>query len=161
MTHFSQTREYLEQVKDAAKNVEMLMERIDAYEEAELDTTELINELHAAKQEHRQKVIEVSDMIARIPRSRYRWVLMKKYINLMNHREIADRNKTCVQIVSRDHGLALPEMQDVLVEAGIIAPEDAEDIRQILEEEGRLDNPTMQKYLKYREEKMLRAVQAS
>ena len=52
-----------------------------------------------------------------------------------------------------DHGLALPEMQDVLVDAGIIAPEDAEDISALLPEEGTLDTGTMEGYLKYREEK--------
>jgi hypothetical protein len=56
------------------------------------------------------------------------------------------------QVVS-DHGLALPEMQDVLVDAGIVAPEDAEDIRKLLDSEGSLDIGTMTDYLKYREEK--------
>lgn len=151
--HFRKTREYLEQVKDAAQKVEMLKKRIDLYEKAGMGVGTLPDELEGAKQDKTMKEVELSDMIARIPRVEYQWLLTKRYVDLLNWNDIACENNTGYRKVVSIHGLALPEMQDVLVEAGVIAPEEADDISVLLPEEGTLDIGTMEDYLKYREEK--------
>ncbi len=161
MQHFLKTRQYLEQVRDASQKVEMLKERIALCVEAGEDAAPLRLELDTAEQNYLRKKIEVSSMIERIPRTHLQWILNKYYVNLLTWYEIGRLNKTGMRRVTQDHGLALPEMQDVLVEAGIIAPEDAEDIGEILEKEGCLDVGTMQDYLKYREEKMQGAIHSS
>ena len=48
IVHFRKTREYLEQVKDAARKVEMLKKRISLYEKAGMDVGTLPDELEEA-----------------------------------------------------------------------------------------------------------------
>ena len=151
--HFRKTRDYLGQVKEASQKVEMLKSRITLYEESGMNPGALAAELETAMQTLLSKKVEISDMIARIPAVEYQWILIKRYVELMSWDDIAvDGNTNRRQVVSI-HGLALPEMQDVLVDAGIVAPEDAEDITGLLPDEGTLDTGTMADYLKYREEK--------
>ena len=104
-------------------------------------------------QDHKQKMASLADMIAKVPKVKYQWILIKRYVELLDWDEIAYQGNMRYRKVVSAHGLALPEMQDVLVEAGIIAPEDTEDISALLPEEGTLDTGTMEDYLKYREEK--------
>ena len=156
--HFIKTRNYLGQVKDAAQKVEMLEKRIALYEDIGMDAGELPSELESAMKDLAIRKVTVSDMIARIPRVEYQWLLTKRYVELLDWYEIARENNTSRRRVGSIHGLALPEMQDVLVDAGVIAPEDAEDISVLLPEEGDLDVGTMEDYLKYREEKKHREV---
>ena len=151
--HYLKTREYLSQVKEAVQKVEMLKKRIEFREQAGMDIGGLAAELESAMRAHSEKTVELADMISRIPRVSYQWLLTKRYVELLGWDEIAeDGNISCRSVIS-DHGLALPEMQDVLVDAGIISPEDAEDIKALLEDEGTEDTGTIQDYLKYREEK--------
>jgi len=151
--HFIKTREYLNQVKEAAQKVEMLKKRIEFHENAGNDLSTLPEELEAAMQDHKQKMASLADMIARVPKVKYQWILIKRYVELLDWDEIAYQGNMRYRKVVSAHGLALPEMQDVLVDAGIVAPEDAEDISVLLPEEGTLDTGTMEDYLKYREEK--------
>ena len=151
--HFLKTREYLNQVKEAAQKVEMLKKRIEFREQAGIDISGLPEELKSATQAYSEKMVELSDMIARVPKVGYQWILIKRYVELLGWDEIAREGNISYRTVISDHGLALPEMQDVLVEAGIISSEDAEDIKTLLEEEGTLDTGTMEDYLNYREEK--------
>ena len=151
--HFIKTREYLNQVKEAAQKVEMLKKRIEFREDAGSDLATLPAELEAAMLDHKQKMVGLADMISRVSKVKYQWLLMKRYVELLDWGEIARQGNTNHRKVVSDHGLALPEMQDVLVDAGIVAPEDAEDIPVLLPEEGTLDTGTMEDYLKYREEK--------
>lgn len=151
--HFIKTREYLNQVKEAAQKVEMLKKRIEFHENAGNDLSTLPEELEVAMQDHKQKMASLADMIAKVPKVKYQWILIKRYVELLDWDEIAYQGNMRYRKVVSAHGLALPEMQDVLVEAGIIAPEDTEDISALLPEEGTLDTGTMEDYLKYREEK--------
>ena len=151
--HFVKTRKYLGQVKEAAQKVEVLKKRIEYCENAGMDTGTLPADLEAAMQDFHRRQAEVSGMIARIPNVGYQWILTKRYVELLDWQEIVHESSTKYRQVVSDHGLALPEMQDVLVDAGIVAPEDAEDIRKLLDSEGSLDIGTMTDYLKYREEK--------
>ena len=151
--HFIKTREYLNQVKEAAQKVEMLKKRIEFHENAGNGLSTLPEELEVAMQDHKQKMASLADMIAKVPKVKYQWILIKRYVELLDWDEIAYQGNMRYRKVVSAHGLALPEMQDVLVEAGIIAPEDTEDISALLPEEGTLDTGTMEDYLKYREEK--------
>ena len=151
--HYLKTREYLNQVKETVQKVEMLKKRIEFREQAGMDIGGLAAELESAMQAHSEKTVELADMISRIPRVSYQWLLTKRYVELLGWDEIAEDGNISYRTVISDHGLALPEMQDVLVDAGIISPEDAEDIKALLEEEGTEDTGTIQDYLKYREEK--------
>ena len=151
--HFIKTREYLNQVKESAQKVEMLKKRIEFHENAGNDLGSLPAELETAMLEHHQKVASLADMISHISKVKYQWILMKRYIELLDWDEIAYQGNLNRRDVVSAHGFALPEMQDVLVAAGIVAPEDTEDISVLLPEEGTLDVGTMQDYLKYREEK--------
>ena len=151
--HFIKTREYLNQVKEAAQKVEMLKKRIEFHENAGNGLSTLPEELEVAMQDHKQKMASLADMIAKVPKVKYQWILIKRYVELLDWDEIAYQGNMRYRKVVSVHGLALPEMQDVLVEAGIIAPEDTEDISALLPEEGTLDTGTMEDYLKYREEK--------
>ena len=151
--HYSKTREYLNQVKETVQKVEMLKKRIEFREQAGMDIGGLAAELESAMQAHSEKTVELADMISRIPRVSYQWLLTKRYVELLGWDEIAEDGNISYRTVISDHGLALPEMQDVLVDAGIISSEDAEDIKALLEEEGTEDTGTIQDYLKYREEK--------
>lgn len=151
--HYLKTREYLNLVKEAAQKVEMLKKRIEFREQAGMDISGLQAELDVAAQACSEKMVELSDMIARVPKVGYQWLLTKRYVDLLSWEEIAEEGNVSYRTVISDHGLALPEMQDVLVDAGIIAHEDAEDISALLSEEGTLDTGTMEEYLKYREEK--------
>ena len=67
-------------------------------------------------------------MIARVQSVGYQWLLTKRYVELLSWDEIAHIGNVSHRTVICDHGLALPEMQDALVDAGVIAPEDADDI---------------------------------
>ncbi len=151
--HYLKTREYLNQVKETVQKVEMLKKRIEFREQAGMDIGGLAAELESAMQAHSEKTVELADMISRIPRVSYQWLLTKRYVELLGWDEIAEDGNISYRTVISDHGLALPEMQDVLVDAGIISSEDAEDIKALLEEEGTEDTGTIQDYLKYREEK--------
>ena len=151
--HFLKTREYLEQVKEAAQKVEMLKKRIEFAEEAGVDTASLVEELDAARKEQAQKMVEVSGMIAKVPKVSYQWLLTKRYVELLGWDDIAYMNNTSHRNVISEHGLALPEMQDVLMEAGIVAEEDADDVEVIMYEAGADNIGTMKDYLNYREEK--------
>ena len=151
--HYLKTREYLNQVKETVQKVEMLKKRIEFREQAGMDIGGLAAELESAMQAHSEKTVELADMISRIPRVSYQWLLTKRYVELLGWDEIAEDGNISYRTVISDHGLALPEMQDVLVDAGIISPEDAEDIKALLEDEGTEDTGTIQDYLKYREEK--------
>ena len=151
--HYIKTREYLNQVKETVQKVEMLKKRIEFREQAGMDIGGLAAELESAMQAHSEKTVELADMISRIPRVSYQWLLTKRYVELLGWDEIAEDGNISYRTVISDHGLALPEMQDVLVDAGIISSEDAEDIKALLEEEGTEDTGTIQDYLKYREEK--------
>ena len=156
--HFRKTREYLEQVKEAAQKVEMLKKRIDLYENVGMDADELSSELEFAMKDLALRMVTLADMIGRIPKVKYQWLLTKRYVELLDWFDIASESNSNRRKVVSTHGLALPEMQDVLVDAGVIAPEDADDIRVLLPEEGTLDAGTMEDYLKYREEKKRREV---
>lgn len=151
--HFRKTRDFLGQVKEASQKVEMLKSRVALYEASGMNPGTLTAELETAMQTLLSKKVEISDMIARIPVVEYQWVLIKRYVELMSWDDIVNDADTNRRRVVSTHGLALPEMQDVLVEAGIVAPEDAEDITVLLPDEGTLDKGTMADYLKYREEK--------
>jgi len=151
--HFMKTREYLAQVKEAAQRVEMLKKRIEFREKAGTDNGGLPAELETAIQVYSEKVVELSDMIARVPKVSYQWVLIKRYVELLGWDEIAEKGNMSYRTVISDHGLALPEMQDVLVDAGIISQDDAEDIKALLEDDGSDEAGTLQDYLNYREEK--------
>lgn len=151
--HYLKTREYLNQVKETVQKVEMLKKRIEFREQAGMDIGGLAAELESAMQAHSEKTVELADMISRIPRVSYQWLLTKRYVELLGWDEIAEDGNISYRTVISDHGLALPEMQDVLVDAGIISSEDAEDIKALLEDEGTEDTGTIQDYLKYREEK--------
>ena len=151
--HFIKTREYLNQVREAAQKVEMLKKRIEFREDAGMDVSDLPAELEIAMQDHKLKVADLADMISRVPKVKYQWILMKRYVELLDWDEIARQCNMSHKKAVSAHGLALPEMPDVLVDVGIVAPEDAEDISVLLPEEGTLDTGTMEDYLKYREEK--------
>lgn len=157
--HFLKTREYLNQVKEAAQKVEMLKKRIEFREQAGLDAGSLAAELESAMQACSEKMVELSDMISRVPKIGYQWILIKRYVELLSWDEIAEEGNISYRTVISDHGLALPEMQDVLVDTGIISSEDAEDIKTLLEE-GAQDTGTMEDYLNYREEKKNASVAA-
>ena len=151
--HFMKTREYLVQVKEAAQRVEMLKKRIEFREKAGMGNGDLPAELETSIQVYSEKVVELSDMIARVPKVSYQWVLIKRYVELLGWDEIAEKGNMSYRTVISDHGHALPEMQDVLVDAGIISPDDADDIKALLEDDGTDDAGTLQDYLNYREEK--------
>ncbi len=151
--HFINTRKYLEQVKNASQKMELLKKRIEICEEAGMNTGALPEELEAAKKDFLRKQVEVMDMISRVTRVDFQWVLSKRYVELLDWYDIACEGNMCKRMAISKHGLALPKMQDVLVSAGVIAPEDADDIARLLPEEGTLDIGTMEDYLKYREEK--------
>lgn len=153
--HFIRTRDYLGQVKEAVQRIEMIEKRIEVFKEADLDIENLLYELESAKQALKCKKVNVTNMISRVSRPKYQWILMKRYVELLGWKDIAIQAKRNCHTVAQLHGFALPEMQDVLVKAGIIAQEDADDIKELLDEKGLLDVGTLQDYLKYREEKKL------
>lgn len=151
--HYLKTREYLNQVKEAAQKVEMLKKRIKFREQAGVEIGGLTDELESAVQAHSEKMVTLSDMIARVSRVSYQWLLTKRYVELLSWDEIAEVGNISYRTVISDHGFALPEMQDVLVEAGIISSEDAEDVKALMADRENDDTGTMQDYLNYREEK--------
>ncbi len=151
--HFEKTRKYLEQVQYYAQKVELLEERIKIREGAGLDTVMLQKELEAVRKDFLRRQAEVSDMISRIPRIDLQWILSKRYVKLMDWHDIACEGNMKYRTMTNKHGFALPEMQDVLIDAGIISPEEADDITKILPREETPDSKAFQDYLKYREEK--------
>ncbi len=159
--HYINTRKYLEQVKTAAQKMELLKKRIEICDEADTGTGTLPKELEAAKKDFLRKRVEVMEMISRVPRVDFQWILSKRYIELLDWYEISFEGNMCKRMAISKHGFALPEMQDVLVRAGVIARDDADDIAGLLTEEETMDIGTMEDYLKYKEEKKCGEVSAS
>ena len=87
--HFRKTREYLEQVKEAAQKVEMLKKRIDLYENVGMDADELSSELEFAMKDLALRMVTLADMIGRIPKVEYQWLLTKRYVELLDWFDIA------------------------------------------------------------------------
>ena len=151
--HFRKTREYLGRVKEAARMMENVKDIYDLCEDAGMEVGELQSALELTTRHLALEKFFLANKISGISKAEYQWVLIRRYVDLLSWDDIAREGNTSRRYVLSIHGLALPEMQDVLVDAGVIAPEDADDIEFLLTKEGTLDIGTMEDYLKYREEK--------
>ena len=151
--HFMKTREFLNQVKEAGQTVEMLKKRIEVCESAGLEPGLLCNELEAANKGLSQKIVRTAEMIAKIPDVHHQWVLFKRYVELLDWMDIAFQENMTRRAVVNAHGYALPELQSVLVEEGVIAPEDADDASLPPDDDYGNNSGSMEDYRKYREEK--------
>lgn len=152
---FAETREFLLQVKEAARRVEMLESRLDFRRRAEMDTADLEAELEEAERDLTMKSIHVGDWIAKVSDVFLQWILTKRYVELLTWEEIAAEADMGVHNIHLYHGDALPAMQTVLAEGGeITLPDPSEDSFDGTEE----DTGTYEDYLRYREEKKADAV---
>ena len=124
--HFVETRKYLQQVRDLKRAIELLENRISYRTDAGMDTSEQEAELEGLKTQLKQIIAEVADEISKVGDINQEIVLTKRYIDVMSWEEVAMSADLKMYTIHRCHGKALPKMEEILLEDGLI----------ILEEDG-------------------------
>ncbi len=150
--HFMATRNWLKCVLELNEEIDSVRERIDAATLNALDTDDLYEELFALKREKMTRQKEMKKLISKVPRYIYRQVLTLRYVEGKTFEQVACELMIPIGVVMNHHGICLPEMQDVLLAEGVIDEAEAEDMYEVLKEEGRLEVPAMKRYLEYRKE---------
>ena len=122
--HFLETRKYLQQVRDLKRHVKLVEDRIGYREDAGLDTDYQREELESLRQELKQTLAEVADEIGKLEDINQQVIMTKRYIDLMSWDEIAETADFKMRTVQKCHGHALPNMEKILLEDGLIVLED-------------------------------------
>ena len=120
---FIETRNYLRQVRDYKRRVELLEERIKYSQAAGTGTTALEADLDFAKHLLNVKVAEVINEISKIGQVNQEAVLIRRYIDLISWEEIAEKLDFRMRTVLKLHGYGLPALEKVLLEDGLITME--------------------------------------
>ena len=122
--HFLETRKYLQQVRDLKRHVKLVEDRIGYREDAGLDTDYQREELESLRQELKQTLAEVADEIGKLEDINQQVIMTKRYIDLMSWDEIAETADFKMRTVQKCHGRALPNMEKILLEDGLIVLEE-------------------------------------
>ena len=119
-TRFIATRVFLQQVRDAMRRVELITKRIQCRTEAGLDTSDAEQELATAQNVLKLAKVEVAEEISKLCDVSMEMVLTKRYLDAMPWDEVAKTSDIKMRTVMRLHGRALPILQRILHEDGLV-----------------------------------------
>lgn len=118
--HFIETRVFLQQVRDEKRRVDLLKNRMQYRKEAGLETGDVEQELAAALDNLKLATAEVAEEISKLGDVDLEMVLAKRYIDTLSWDEVAKTLDIKMRTVQRLHGRALPRMQRVLLQDGLV-----------------------------------------
>lgn len=122
--HFIETRVFLQQVRDEKRRVDLLKNRVQYRKEAGLEISDVEQELAAALDNLKLATAEVAEEISKLGDVDLEMVLAKRYIDTLSWDEVAKTLDIKMRTVQRLHGRALPRMQRVLLQDGLVELED-------------------------------------
>lgn len=118
--HFIETREFLQQVRDQKRRVNLIESRIQYRKEAGLDTSEAEQELSAAQEKLKRVTAEVAEEISKLYNVNLEMVMVKRYIETLSWDEVAKTLDIKMRTVQKFHGRALPRLQRILLRDGMV-----------------------------------------
>ena len=118
--HFIETREFLQQVRDQKRRVDLIESRIQYRKEAGLDTSEAEQELSAAQEKLKRVTAEVAEEISKLYNVNLEMVMVKRYIETLSWDEVAKTLDIKMRTVQKFHGRALPRLQRILLRDGMV-----------------------------------------
>ena len=122
--HCIETRVFRQQVRDEKRRVDLLKNRMQYRKEAGLETGDVEQELAAALDNLKLATAEVAEEISKLGDVDLEMVLAKRYIDTLSWDEVAKTLDIKMRTVQRLHGRALPRMQRVLLQDGLVELED-------------------------------------
>lgn len=125
--HFVETRKYLQQVRDQKHSIQLLENRIKYRKDAGLDTSWHEEELEGTRKELKLIIAEVAEEISKLENINQEVVMTKRYIEGMTWDEVAESADFSMHTVQKSHGNALPRMEQILLDDGLIEPVEAYD----------------------------------
>ena len=130
---FVEARAFLQKVRDGKHRIELLKERIAYRKKCGLETIELGLELAEKEQQVALDATEVYDEISKLKNVSLEMVLACRYIDAMAWIEIAEKLDLKIRTVHHMHGQALPRMQRILLDDGLIEIAEADTNDHIVE----------------------------
>ena len=125
--HFLETRKYLQQVRDLKRSIRLMENRIGYRRDAGYDTTWHEQQLEFLQTQLKITTADVAEEISKLGDVNQEVVMTKRYIDVMSWDEIAETSDLKMRTVQKCHGHALPVMEQILLEDGLITLEDRED----------------------------------
>ena len=111
-------------MRDEKRRVDLLKNRMQYRKEAGLETGDVEQELAAALDNLKLATAEVAEEISKLGDVDLEMVLAKRYIDTLSWDEVAKTLDIKMRTVQRLHGRALPRMQRVLLQDGLVELED-------------------------------------
>lgn len=125
--HFLETRKYLQQVRDLKRSIRLMENRIGYRQDAGYDTSWHEQQLEFLQKQLKISTADVAEEISKLSDVNQEVVMTKRYIDVMSWDEIAETSDLKMRTVQKCHGHALPVMEQILLEDGLITLEDRED----------------------------------
>ena len=118
--HFVETRKYLQRIRDQRRQIQLLENRIKYRKNAGLDTSWHEEELEDSRKKLNLIIAEVAEEISKLEDINQEVVMTKRYIEGMTWDEVAESADFKMRTVQKCHGRALPRMEEILLEDGLI-----------------------------------------
>lgn len=123
--HFVETRKYLQRIRDQRRQIQLLENRIKYRKDAGLDTSWHEEELEDSRKKLKLIIAEVAEEISKLGDINQEVVMTKRYIEGMTWDEVAESADFKMRTVQKCHGRALPRMEEILLEDGLIELEES------------------------------------
>lgn len=117
---FTETRDYLNQIKNCRQRIELLGKRQSYRSSVNMDIIDIGIEITEEEQKLARLRAEVSDEISKLDNVRQEMVMNSRYVDGMSWEKIAADMGNTIRSVQSIHGRALPAMEEVLVADGKI-----------------------------------------
>ena len=117
---FTETRDYLNQIKNCRQRIELLGKRQSYRSSVNMDIIDIGIEITEEEQKLARLRAEVSDEISKLDNVRQEMVMNSRYVDGMSWEKIAADMGNTIRSVQSIHGRALPAMEQVLVADGKI-----------------------------------------
>ena len=118
--HFVETRKYLQRIRDQRRQIQLLENRIKYRKDAGLDTSWHEEELEDSRKKLKLIIAEVAEEISKLEDINQEVVMTKRYIEGMTWDKVAESADFKMRTVQKCHGRALPRMEEILLEDGLI-----------------------------------------
>ena len=123
--HFVETRKYLQRIRDQRRQIQLLENRIKYRKDADLDASWHEEELEDFRKKLKLIIAEVAEEISKLEDINQEVVMTKRYIEGMTWDEVAESADFKMRTVQKCHGRALPRMEEILLEDGLIELEES------------------------------------
>ena len=120
MSDVLETRKYLQRIRDQRRQIQLLENRIKYRKNAGLDTSWHEEELEDSRKKLNLIIAEVAEEISKLGDINQEVVMTKRYIEGMTWDEVAESADFKMRTVQKCHGRALPRMEEILLEDGLI-----------------------------------------